>query len=97
VRDLGLLKLVFAGLTDPERIRRLAEEQIVLHRQRLREYEVITKDWHAYAHLYPNQVTVRMGFLHEQAYLSFWQAIVDEPPAMDPRLQSIFEEQPAEG
>jgi hypothetical protein len=33
-----------------------------------------------------------MGFMHEQAYLRFWQSILDEPPAMDPRLASIYEE-----
>jgi DNA-binding PadR family transcriptional regulator len=90
VRDLGLLKLVFAGLTDPGRIRRLAEEQIALHRQRLSEYEVITADWTSFERLYPYQVTVRMGQLHEQAYITFWQSILDEPPAMDPRLASIY-------
>jgi hypothetical protein len=30
-----------------------------------------------------------MGQLHEQAYVTFWQSIRDEPPAMDPRLASI--------
>ncbi len=90
VRDLGLLKLVFAGLTDPDRIRQLAEEQIALHRQRLHEYEVIIRDFRPYSQLYPNQIPIRMGFLHEQAYVQFWQSILDEPPAMDPRLISIY-------
>ena len=94
VRDLGLLKLVFAGLTDPDRIRRLAEEQIALHRRRLHEYEVIIEDFKSFEHLYPNQIPIRMGFLHEQAYVSFWQTILDQPPAMDPRLASIYDEQP---
>jgi PadR family transcriptional regulator AphA len=94
VRDLGLLKLVFAGLTDPDRIRRLAEEQIALHRRRLHEYEVIIADFESYEQLYPNQIPIRMGFLHEQAYVGFWQSILDAPPAMDPRLTSIYEEQP---
>ncbi|HEY2705185.1 MAG TPA: PadR family transcriptional regulator [Candidatus Dormibacteraeota bacterium] len=92
VRDLGLLKLVFAGLTDPARIRRLAEEQIALHRQRLAEYDLIISDWTSFSRLYPNQITVRMGQLHEQAYLTFWRSILDEPPAMDPRLESIYDE-----
>jgi PadR family transcriptional regulator, regulatory protein AphA len=92
VRDLGLLKLVFAGLTDPDRIRRLAEEQVRLHRERLHQYEVIIRDFEPFAQLYPNQIPIRMGFMHEQAYLRFWQSILDEPPAMDPRLASIYEE-----
>jgi DNA-binding PadR family transcriptional regulator len=91
VRDLGLLKLVFAGLTDPARIRWLAEEQIALHRQRLAEYNLIISEWTSFSRLYPNQITVRMGQLHEQAYITFWQSILDEPPAMDPRLTSIYE------
>jgi hypothetical protein len=90
VRDLGLLKLVFAGLTDPAHIRRLAEEQIGLHRQRLAEYDLIISGWTSFSQ--PNQVTVRMGQLHEQAYVTFWQSILDEPPAMDPRLASIYQQ-----
>jgi PadR family transcriptional regulator AphA len=93
VRDLGLLKLVFAGLTDLARIRRLAEEQIALHRQRLGEYDLIISGWTSFSRLYPNQITVRMGQLHEQAYITFWQSILDEPPATDPRLTSIYERQ----
>jgi PadR family transcriptional regulator, regulatory protein AphA len=90
VRDLGLLKLVFAGLTDPARIRKLAEEQMALHRERLHQYELIIRDFESYSELFPNQVPIRMGFLHEQAYLTFWQSIIDDPPAMDPRLASIY-------
>lgn len=94
VRDLGLLKLVFAGLTDPDRIRRLAEEQIALHRRRLAGYELITSGWTSLGRPHPNQVTVRMGQLHEQAYITFWQSIIDEPPALDPRLESIDRREP---
>lgn len=91
VRDLGLLQLVLAGLTDPARVRRLAEEQIGLRRQRLAEYGVIISDCTSFSHLYPNQITVHMGQLHEHAY-TFWQSILDEPPAMDPRLASIYQQ-----
>jgi hypothetical protein len=94
VRDLGLFKLVFAGLTDPGRLRRLVEEPFALHRQRLAEYDLITSAWTSFSRLYPNQITVRMDQFHEQASIRFWQSILDEPPVMDPRLASIYEQEP---
>lgn len=90
VRDLGLLKLFFSGLTSPGRIRELAEEQLALHRQRLAEYEGIAADLTGrYQDLYPHQVPVRMGLLFERACLSFWQSVLEDPPAMDPRVEPL--------
>lgn len=82
VRDLGLLKLYFAGLTGPERIRRLAEEQVAVHRERLAEYEAVAAGLARYERLRPHQVPIRMGFLHEQAWITFWESVIEDPPAL---------------
>lgn len=60
VRDLGLLKLYFSGLTSPARIRRLAEEQIALHQERLAEYDVLAEGMARFDKLRPHQVPIRM-------------------------------------
>jgi len=85
VRDLGLLKLYFAGLTSPERIRQMADEQIALHEERLAEYDALSEEMARYEHLRPHQVPIRMGYLHEQAWLAFWQSVIDDPPVTNPR------------
>jgi PadR family transcriptional regulator AphA len=85
VRDLGLLKLYFSGLTSPARIRHLAEEQIALHQERLAEYDSLAEDMAGYKTLRPHQVPIRMGYLFEQAVISFWQSVLDEPPVVGRR------------
>src|SRR2546430_109560 len=61
VRDLGLLKLYFSGLTSPARIRRLAEERIALHRGRLAEYEGLAEAMTRFDRLRPHQLPIRLG------------------------------------
>ncbi|MEW6472130.1 MAG: PadR family transcriptional regulator [Actinomycetota bacterium] len=85
VRDLGLLKLYFSGLTSPARIRRLAEEQIALHRERLAEYDALAKEMTRFERLRPHQVPIRMGYLFEQAVISFWESVLEDPPAVSRR------------
>src|SRR5206468_8137665 len=82
VRDLGLLKLYFSGLTSPARIRRLAEERIALHQARLAAYEGLAEAMTRFDRLRPHQIPIRMGFLHEQACIDFWQSVIDDPPAV---------------
>ena len=94
IRDLGLLKLSFSGLTGSEHIRQLASEQIELHRQRLDTYEAMAADLDRYPALRPHQVPIRMGFLHEQAWIDFWQSVIDDPPAADPAAGAL-EDRPA--
>lgn len=83
VRDLGLLKLYFAGMAGPERIRQMAQEQIALHEERLAEYDALSAEMAHYDKLRPHQVPIRMGYLHEQAWIAFWQSVVDDPPAVE--------------
>ena len=82
VRDLGLLKLYFSGLTSPARIRRLAEEQIAVHRERLAEYDGLTEQMARFEKLRPHQVPIRMGYLFEQAVITFWESVLEDPPVV---------------
>lgn len=81
IRDLGLLKLFFAGLGRRADVVRLAQEQLRLHQAKLAEYEAIDHmlaDHESEA--YP-RATLHMGLLYERASVAFWQAIADDPPA----------------
>lgn len=82
VRDLALLKLYFSGLTTPARIRRMAEEQIALHQERLAEYDALAADMAEFERLRPHQVPIRMGYLFEQAVIGFWQSVLEDPPTV---------------
>lgn len=93
-RDLGLLKLYFADLTTPERVRKMAEEQIALHRERLAEYDAFSAEMARYETLHLHQVPIRMGYLFEEAFITFWSSILEDPPALDPRIPSLDADAP---
>jgi DNA-binding PadR family transcriptional regulator len=88
-RDLGLLKLYFADLTSPEHVRRMAEEQIALHKERLAEYDAFSAQMARYERLHLHQIPIRMGYLFEEAFLTFWTSILEDPPSLDPRIPPL--------
>jgi DNA-binding PadR family transcriptional regulator len=90
-RDLGLLKLYFADLTTPERVRTMAQEQIALHKERLAEYDAISASMARYERLHLHQVPIRMGYLFEEAFITFWSSILEDPPTLDPRIPPLHE------
>lgn len=90
-RDLGLLKLYFADLTTPERVRTMAQEQIALHKERLAEYDAYSAEMARYETLHLHQVPIRMGYLFEEAFITFWTSVLEDPPTLDPRIPSLAE------
>jgi PadR family transcriptional regulator AphA len=83
LRDLGLLKLFFGELLEPDEVRELARAQEASHRARLDHYRELE------AHLagrddlaYPFE-TLRMGILCEDAFVRFWSGVAAE--AVRPR------------
>lgn len=90
-RDLGLLKLYFADLTSPERVRTMAQEQIALHRERLAEYDAYSAQMARYESLHLHQVPIRMGYLFEEAFITFWASILEDPPSLDARIPALNE------
>ncbi len=90
-RDLGLLKLYFADLTTPERVRKMAEEQIALHQERLAEYDAFSAQMARYEKLHLHQVPIRMGYLFEEAFITFWTSVLEDPPTLDSRIPPLIE------
>ncbi|MDP8978723.1 MAG: PadR family transcriptional regulator [Actinomycetota bacterium] len=83
LRDPGLLKLFFAGLTGPGELARLAATQEAAHRARLRDYERIEARLAGDARSRYALATLRMGLRHEQAAVSFWREVGGELAAGD--------------
>lgn len=76
LRDLGLLKLFFIADEPEAALRSLAQEQLAVHRERMREYEQIQADMSGDALVPASLRTLRMGFLYEQANLAFWTEVL---------------------
>jgi PadR family transcriptional regulator, regulatory protein AphA len=80
IRDLGLLKLFFAGRVGPEDVRELARLQEEGHRARLAAYEELERaapDEPPWPHA---RATLRMGLLMERAFVRFWAELRESPP-----------------
>jgi len=83
LRDLGLLQLFFADLASPESRLRLAEQQLAIHRAKLRSYQEDEQRQRHSGGLGRGQRTVehwrgetlRMGLLYEGAAVDFWTGV----------------------
>lgn len=86
LRDLGLLKLFFAEQGPPEQVRLLAAEQLALHRERLAVYQALSglPDSAAEGPSGFGRHTLRMGFLYEEANITFWTELLDSTPLSQP-------------
>lgn len=85
-RDVGLLKLSFGALTSPERILEHAREQLKMHQDRLAVHNATSQRLNEYPGLRPHQITVSMGERFEQAFIDFWNSVIEDPPVEDPTL-----------
>lgn len=91
LRDTGLLQLFFADLAPAAARRRLAEQQLVMHRARLAAYEDDARLERRDAQTGPGHRTVehwrgetlQMGLMYERAAVAFWTAVVDRAPESD--------------
>lgn len=79
LRDPGLLRMFFMEPGDAGHLRTLAHEQLTLHRARLAEYEAQAA-LHGPGPQALSRRTLRMGFLYEQANITFWTEILAECP-----------------
>jgi DNA-binding PadR family transcriptional regulator len=87
LRDPGLLQLFFADLTSPEARRRLAGEQLAIHRAKLAAYEQDRSEerqprgsgaGHRTVERWRGE-TLAMGLLYEDAAVRFWTQVVERP------------------
>ena len=77
LRDEGLLRMFFMGSADTTALIALARDQLAQHQARLKEYELIAAEQRQWP-LEPSQRTLRMGFLLEQANITFWTEILEQ-------------------
>ncbi|AZI42915.1 PadR family transcriptional regulator [Deinococcus psychrotolerans] len=89
LRDLGLLKLFFAEEGSPQQVRQLAAEQLQVHRERLAVYQALSRlpDLSAAGPSAFGRHTLRMGFLYQEANITFWTELLDSfsvPPLLVP-------------
>ena len=80
VRDLGLLKLFFAGQGDPADVVALATEQARAHRSRLDAYEALDAELEAGGVRDHTRAALRFGLHVERAAVEFWESVAAGPP-----------------
>jgi PadR family transcriptional regulator AphA len=91
LRDLGLLQLFFADLAPPTARRRLAAQQLGIHRAKLSAYEedarlerrpeVSGRGQRTVEHW--RGATLRMGLLYERAAVEFWEHVAEKALGSD--------------
>jgi DNA-binding PadR family transcriptional regulator len=79
IRDLALLKLFFGRLARDEDIVTLAAEQLAGHRRQQALYEQLLERYADRAELSHQLAPLRIGVAYEQAYIDFWEGIVERP------------------
>jgi PadR family transcriptional regulator, regulatory protein AphA len=77
VRDLGLLKLFFAGFGTPADILRLAEDRRDSHRQRADDYTAQRAELTGYADRWQLN-TIELGIRYERCVERFWADLLAE-------------------
>ncbi|KAA2252879.1 PadR family transcriptional regulator [Solihabitans fulvus] len=83
-RNQALLKLTFADLGEPDGVASLARIQAAQHREWRDLYKSLLADLDPTAEdTLPRARLTRLGVLHEQAYVDFWQSLADNPDQLD--------------
>jgi DNA-binding PadR family transcriptional regulator len=85
-RDPAQLKLFFADLGDPGDVVALAREQAKQHRYWLDLYSGRRAELarSGEGRLESRARILRLGILHEQAYVDFWESLAADPGRLDP-------------
>jgi DNA-binding PadR family transcriptional regulator len=85
-RDPGQLKLFFADLGEPADVVELARLQAAQHRHWLDLYRSrrAALDPTDTARLVSRARILKLGILHEQAYVDFWESLAADPHRLDP-------------
>ncbi|RRJ87877.1 PadR family transcriptional regulator [Gulosibacter macacae] len=76
LRDGGLLRLFFADLNDDAEVKRLADEQVELHKARLNDYEHLVKIGRTEA-FDGATIALRAGLHYERSQVAFWGEVSD--------------------
>lgn len=73
VRDIAELKLFFAELTTPESMRKLAEEQVAQHEERLEIYHAKEERYADIEALKLRMIPLELGIRIERTVKEFWE------------------------
>ncbi|MFB4314858.1 PadR family transcriptional regulator [Actinomadura sp. 21ATH] len=84
-RDPSQLKLFFADLGDPADVVALAREQATQHRYWLEVYRSLRAELDPSddARLVSRARILKLGIMHEQAYVDFWESLATDPDRLD--------------
>jgi PadR family transcriptional regulator, regulatory protein AphA len=85
LRDIGLLKLLFADLVDQQDVVALARAEERAHRERLARFEEIDRNLAVRPEAAFVRATLQMGLACERAFVDFWREIAMHPPAQRAR------------
>jgi len=88
-RDPAQLKLFFADLGDPGDVVALADSQAAEHRRLLELYRALRaeSDPADKIRAVSRARILRLGILHEQAYVEFWEDLAADPEGRDRRRE----------
>jgi DNA-binding PadR family transcriptional regulator len=76
IRDVGLLKLLFADQAAPEHVARLARSQLAAHRQHLERQRDVARSADVPATPY-RAATLSWGIAFSESMLDFWRGVAD--------------------
>ena len=83
-RDLGLLKLFFAELAEPEAVLALAVEQAAAQREQLESYEAIVERFADRPELASRVRAAELGVRLARAAAGFWDEVVERESRAEP-------------
>ena len=78
-RDLGLLKLFFGELAEPEQIQALAVEQAEAQRRQVEQYQGLVDRYANRPELRQRVLTAELGTRMARAALEFWEELAEDP------------------
>jgi DNA-binding PadR family transcriptional regulator len=79
LRDLGLVKLFFGELVEPEVVEQLRRDQIEVHGGLLAEYERLRERLAGRCDIGYRPATIEAGLRVERALIDFWEAVAADP------------------
>ena len=82
-RDLGLLKLFFAELAEPEAVLALAREQVTAQRAQLAHFEAILERYSGRPELASRVLPAKLGARVSHAAAEFWEDIAERQSQAD--------------
>lgn len=79
IRDIGMMKLFFSEIADPDAIQTLIDQQLSVHQEMLEQIRESRRLFGDRQNLGNRPITIEMGLLWEEAAVEFWSNLeIDE-------------------